>query len=436
MRLLIVSNLYPPNAVGGYERLCFDAAAAFAERGHAVTVLTSSFGDKQAEYPKQTVHRSLRLLTGDTIYAPFPGTDEERDAVNRSNLAALRDAVASSRPDAIFSWNLFFLDRSILEGLRDTGSRVVLMLTDNWLIAMRNPTFIGRFFEEHVFGDRPFPVPPVEDGRLETGLLARGRRVLRRISERPRTAGEPTGRAAIPLLPFDAIFGSEFVRDLYAASGIVCARQTVVHNGVRQEPAPEETFRNRARLVDSQELRLLFAGRLVDLKGADTAVEALPLLDPAELGVARVRLTVIGDSQDTVYFDRLRHAIDRSACASCITIEPPVPEAALFALFQAHDLYLFPSLYEPFSLTLIHALACGIPTIASCTGGNVEIVREGESGLLFEKGNPGDLARAVRDLALDPELRMHIATTGRRVAAGFTFERMVRGMETFLSRAD
>ena len=107
-------------------------------------------------------------------------------------------------------------------------------------------------------------------------------------------------------------------------------------------------------------------------------------------------------------------------------------EDALFDLFQQHDVYLFPSLYEPFSLTLIHALACGIPTAASRAGGNPEIVRDRESGVLFEKGDPADLARAVLRLARDPALRAGVSAGGRAAAARFTFEAMVDGMEAFL----
>ncbi|MDT8267517.1 glycosyltransferase family 4 protein, partial [Roseomonas sp. DSM 102946] len=115
-----------------------------------------------------------------------------------------------------------------------------------------------------------------------------------------------------------------------------------------------------------------------------------------------------------------------------IEMRPVVPEAELPALFDAHDIYLFPSRYEPFSLTLIHALACGIPTIASRAGGNPEIVEDGHSGLLFEKGDPADLAEAIARLARDPELRARLASQGQQVGSRFTFERMAGEMVSFL----
>ena len=164
-------------------------------------------------------------------------------------------------------------------------------------------------------------------------------------------------------------------------------------------------------------------------------MQALPLLDPAALGVDRIQLTLLGDAQDAGYMRQLEAAIAGSGRAADIALRPPVGEDALFDLFDSQDIYLFPSLYEPFSLTLIHALACGIPTIASRAGGNPEIVRDGESGLLFGKGDPADLARAIRALATDPPLRARLSQGGRAAASRFTFERMVDEMDAFLGRA-
>jgi len=157
----------------------------------------------------------------------------------------------------------------------------------------------------------------------------------------------------------------------------------------------------------------------------------MPLIASAEAGHG-VRLTLLGDTRDTAYLERLQREVAGSPCANSINIQPAVPEDSLPELFAGHDIYVFPSLYEPFSLTLIHALACGIPTAASRVGGNVEIVRDGVSGVLFEKGDPADLARAVLRLANDPQLCVAVALGGRQAAAPFTFEGMVNGMEGFL----
>jgi glycogen(starch) synthase len=409
-RILILSNLYPPNVIGGYERLCFEVTAGLATAGHEMTVLTSRYGGAVQDYPGQTVRREWDLLTGPDIYTPFAGTADDRARINQANLAALNRVLAQVKPDVVFSWNLFFLDASLLDALERSAIRTVVMLTDNWLLVMREPLFVHHFFQDTIFGNAPLKqiAPPPFTARLKRKLLGR----------KPR---------------LEAIFGAAYMQDFYAAGGIEFKRSRVIHNGVKHQTIPAALPPDRTRLVQPGTLKLLFAGRLVDLKGAHNAVAALPLLTPEALGVVRVQLTIVGDAQDKAYIEQLDAAVARSGAAAQIERLPTVPESALPALFNAYDIYLFPSLYEPFSLTLIHALALGIPTIASDTGGNPEIVQNRQSGLLFAKGDPADLARAIAELACDGALRARLAAGGQQAASAFTFERMVGEMAAFLS---
>ncbi|MBO1078793.1 glycosyltransferase family 4 protein [Roseomonas haemaphysalidis] len=418
MRVLFLSNLYPPNVVGGYERLCHEVATEFAARGHAVTVLTSTYGGREASYPGQRVIREWELLAGADIYSPFPGDAAARAAANSRNLATLHRVLDDVRPDVIFAWNLFFLDGSILAALEASRYRSVVMLTDNWLLVMRNPEFVSGFFRDVVHGTGSFLPPPAPPAWR--ALAGRLKRRLQRL----------LGRT--PPRRLEAVFGARFMRDFYAAGGARFRHHRVIHNGVRQAPRGGLPAPDRGALVRPGTLRLLFAGRLVDLKGADTAVRALALLDARALGLDRVTLTILGDGQDAAYLRRFEDAVAESGRAEDIERREVVPEAELPALFDAHDIYLFPSLYEPFSLTLIHALACGIPTIASDVGGNTEIVEHGRTGLLFRKGDAAELAAAIARLARDPALRARIAAEGQRAGGRFTFERMAGEMERFL----
>ncbi len=411
MRILIISNLYPPNVIGGYERLCFAVASRLAAEGHDITVLTSHYGGAVADYPGQTILRDLKLLTGSDVYAPFAGTAEDRAAINLANLDRLRGVIGAVRPDVIYAWNLFFLDGSMLDALEASGVPCALMLTDNWLLVMRNPAFVRDYFADVVHGTKKFAPPPQPPAWRRALSALRGRR------------GRPAGLAAI--------FSSAFMRDLYAEGGCGFARSRIVHHGVRLDPDPP-VVADRSTLIEPGKLRLLFAGRLVDLKGAHTTVEALGLLDPAALGVTGIQLTLLGDEQDKAYMATLRDVIAQSGRSKDIVLQPSIPESALPQLFNEHDIYLFPSLYEPFSLTLIHALGLGIPTIASDAGGNVEIVSDGKSGLLFPKGDAAKLAACIMRLAKDGRLRVRLSSGGRRIAAQFTFERMVEEMTSFL----
>lgn len=411
MRILALSNLYPPNAVGGYEMLCFEVMQALARRGHEVTVLTSDYGERREDYPDHRVHRRLTLLAdGDNIYAPFNPDPARRQAINQGNLEILAEVMADAEPELVFVWNLHFFDPSLPAAVDALAPPAVYLLTDNWLLAARQPEFIADYFATEVFA--------------AAGLKPALKRWWRRLRRLRRPEASFAGRA---------IFPSRFMAELYRQGGLSFARQAIVYHGISAGPPPTVPPA-REQLRRPGELNLLFAGRLVEIKGVHTALAALPAIIRA-LPELRVRLTIVGDDRDRDYRERLHAACGRPELAGVVTFRPPVAEAALPALFDDHDIYLFPSLYEPFSLTLIHALRAGIPTVAAAAGGNPEIVHHRQTGRLFTPGDPRSLADQVVALARDGARRRRLAARAAEHAATYTFERMVDELEKNLLAA-
>lgn len=402
MRILFLSNLYPPNEVGGYERLCHQVATALAGRGHEAHVLTSTFGakDQDKQYPGVAVTRKLRLLADSRdIYRPFEATQSEREQINQQNVEELRRAVGRVQPDLIFAWNLYFFDATLMHCLSEVGVPTAFFLTDNWMIAARTPERIHAHFEQHVRGN------------------------VRFIGE---------DRLADQASPHTAIYGSHFVRQLYTSCGYRFAREMVVHNGVSPPYQDTALTPDRKRLQKDDELRLLFGGRLVDIKGPQDCVAALPQIQAALGSSVRAKLTLVGDASDTAFKAKLDEQVRNSPCRDAITFIDTVSEGELIDLFNTSDLYLFPSHYEPFALTLILAMAAGAPTVASNVGGNGEIVLHNRTGLLYDKGNIGALTAAVMRMFDEPELRASLAARGRRFARRFTFERMIAQLSVAL----
>ena len=113
MKVLFVSNFYPPKAIGGYERLCHEVAAAFVEAEHEVAVLTSTPDGVLRGYPGQRIHRTLQLLADPVdIYAPFSATGEERAAIDGANLEwrALEDGIVATFPAELGQGAWFFVE--------------------------------------------------------------------------------------------------------------------------------------------------------------------------------------------------------------------------------------------------------------------------------------------------------------------------------------
>lgn len=400
MRILFVSNLFPPNVVGGYERLACNVADALADRGHEIQILTSNYGSKEPDRDRYTVHRLLNLSADRTnIYAPANKSDDELRKDGLENLKHTQSVVDAFKPDIIFVWNLYFLDASLFKQLESSGIPTVMFLTDNWLIVAQTPERIHKFFDRFVRGRELFlPSIDLTDAgpRLETKSAA--------------------------------MFGANFMRNLYSSCGYDFATSWTVHNGVQTGSALEASVQQRKPMSDKR-LRLLFAGRIVDLKAPDICVRALAHIREQIGDDVELSLTIVGDGQDAGYRKLLDDCIKDDTSKATITLRDPVPESELQALWNEHDIYLFPSTYEPFALTLILALAGGIPTVASRAGGNGEIIHHEGTGLLFDTGNAEDMANQVVRLFKDAELSASISERGQRHARKFSFERMIEQID-------
>jgi glycosyltransferase involved in cell wall biosynthesis len=231
-------------------------------------------------------------------------------------------------------------------------------------------------------------------------------------------------------LPGRAIFPSRFMRELYQRAGITFEGDALVPHGVRfPDPRPRDV--DRSQLIDKTALRLLFAGRIVRFKGAHTAVESLGLIQ-SRLPHLKVELSIVGDRSDRTYVAELEQLIHEKGLDAAVKFEPAVREDDVSQLFQRHDIYLFPSLFEPFALTLILALEAGIPTVASATGGNFDLIRDHETGILVPPGDPAELAAAVHELTTRPDLRRSISERGRSAARALGLGRMLDGLERAL----
>jgi glycosyltransferase involved in cell wall biosynthesis len=116
-----------------------------------------------------------------------------------------------------------------------------------------------------------------------------------------------------------------------------------------------------------------------------------------------IRLLVVGSGPLRQTLEDLGRTL---GIAADVYIEPATPHVAQW--LNAMDIFVLPSLSEALSNALMEAMACGVAPVASHTGGNPELVREGITGLLFPPGNAEALALQIRRLADDKDLRLRV----------------------------
>jgi glycogen(starch) synthase len=178
-------------------------------------------------------------------------------------------------------------------------------------------------------------------------------------------------------------------------------RITVIPNGIDPGDLPEgdpaTLARLRADFAAQDEKLVLLIGRLVYEKGFQLALEAMPSVIKA---VPNTRFLVAGSG---THEEELHRQARKLKLMEHGTFLGWIGDDVLHSLYRIADLTVVPSIYEPFGLVALEAMASGCPCIVADTGGLREVVPHEEAGLRFRSGDPKALARvAIRVLTDDP----------------------------------
>lgn len=216
-------------------------------------------------------------------------------------------------------------------------------------------------------------------------------------------------------------------------------RVHVIHNGIdlaEYRPAKGQDVLVRHG-IDPARPYVLFVGRVTRQKGILHLLRAIPSIDPG------VQVVLCAGAPDTPEIGReMEDGVARIAATrpGVIWIREMLPRPDVIQLYTHAAVFCCPSVYEPFGIINLEAMACGTPVVASAVGGIKEVVVDGETGFLVDPGlvpgtfDPTDpagfaagLADAVNRLMSDPALRERFAEAGRRrVEERFSWDSIAR----------
>ncbi|MGF6272816.1 glycosyltransferase involved in cell wall biosynthesis [Massilia sp. UYP11] len=194
-------------------------------------------------------------------------------------------------------------------------------------------------------------------------------------------------------------------------------RVVVLHNPVLlpQRQGAEAGGRAPATLV--------FLGHLEAGKGCHDLLHAMPAIVAA---VPQARLLLCGDGQR----DEVRALVAALGLQASVDLPGWVDAHARAALLDAATVFVLPSHAEGLPMSLLEAMAHGVPVVATAVGGIPDAVRDGVEGVLVAPGDTAALAAAVLGLLADPDTRMRLGAAGReRVRTEFSSTRMIATLE-------
>jgi glycosyltransferase involved in cell wall biosynthesis len=391
MRVLIVTNTYPPADITGVGALVYELAQELDAEGHGALVLTRTAapddhlavptGGRKLLFPLLAGWRYLGLARQrefDLVHVHESDGVLVALALRLARLLGLRAGRARLMATLQVSYRR---ERLVVRPVRANG-RVVSRPTGSERIFawIRAPllSFLGRLTAR--LSDAVVAPSAVTAGELEEDYGARVMAVI------------PNGVAELP-------------------EGDLKKGGTFLKKGGTFEKAPENgDLKKGGTFEEAGGPVVLYAGRLRTRKAVAVLVEAFAKL----LETVPARLVVAGDGE---HRQALEARVDDLGIGSSVRFLGAVPRPEMLRWYGTADIFCLPSLYEGFPLAILEAMAAGLPVVSTTVSGIPEAVEHGVTGLLVPPEDAAGLASALERLVEDADLRRTMGEAGRRRVA-------------------
>ncbi len=353
MRILMLSWEYPPRIVGGISRVVYDLAQKLGEKGSEVHVVTfCEPGSKEIEKDKNVyVHR---------VHSYEVGTYNFVDWVLHLNFALLGHATRL---------------------INETG-RFDIVHAHDWIVA-----FVAKTLKNSYSIPLVCTLHATESGR-NWGIHNDIQRYISGVEW------------WLSYESWRVIVNSNYMRnEAKSVFSLPDDKIRVIPNGVdlNKFNGYERDYDFRRRYASDNEKIVFFVGRLVNEKGAQILVDAIPKVLQFYYDT---KFIIAGRGPQ---FEHLKWMVSSKGVNHKVFFTGYISDEDLLKLYKCADVAVFPSLYEPFGIVALEGMVANIPVVVSDVGGLGEIVHHGVDGMKAYTGNPNSLADCVLELLYSPD---------------------------------
>jgi len=372
MKILIVTGIFPPD-IGGPATYVAEMAKAFMQKGHQITVVTTSepawLDSDDSKYPFLVLRMNRRMNLG---WRPFYFTKTIFHYVRKADVVLA---------------NGVFLEATVASLLAGKSIVHKIVGDPSWERA-RNRDWTRDSFE--VFQKTRYGFKLESLRKLRTFVARRANKII----VPSRYLATWVGRWGIPRNKLLVIYNSVPPLDL-----------------VVPKPIPL-----------TSPVKLVTACRLVSWKGVDSIIQATRQME-------NVGLLICGDGPERSNLERLARDL---GLTDRIHFAGQRERRDTLALMAGCDIFVLNSTYEGFPHVVLEAMSLGLPVISTSVGGIPELVRNGKTGILINSSDPEVLRLAILQLTDSPETRQKMRTNGRSFVEKFAFSKMVDQTEDAL----
>lgn len=395
MKILVLSDHYPPYYKGGHEIRIKSAADSLSRRGHDVVVLTSKYGSNGTSKD----HKILRLLN----YLEIEHVrgirrryvEIKRALLGMHNYFITRKTLQSVKPDVVYA------------GEVSNVSMYPIMAVETYQIPIVH--HVGNYYYPQLIEDCDLRKNPIK-------------RFYRKAI---------TGFKGIDSHDFRHIITvSEAVKKTYVAIGFTESNISAFHS--RGVPSHSIRKKDVCFASDKGAIRLLYVGRITREKGVHVAIGCVDYL-VNHFALDNLYFDIIGEG-DIEYIEVLYRLIEKLNMKSRVRFLKVIPHEEILQVYRNHEILLFPSIWEePFSGVLIEAMSQGLPMVATRSGGTPELITHGWNGLLVPPDDSIKMAEAVYSLIQNPAMAERMASNGvDLISKKYNIEEIVNRIELYL----
>lgn len=203
-------------------------------------------------------------------------------------------------------------------------------------------------------------------------------------------------------------------RELLSHYKVKSRKIQVIHNGVNTQRFRPPKDKNKIKTqmgFKKKDKIILYVGRLYSRKGLYTLIQAIPRVTRR---YKDVKFVIAGEG---LHNERknLANFAAKLGVKGKTSFTGYFPDEELPKLYQASDIFLFPTLYENLPFAVLEALSTGLPVVTTKVGGIPEVITDGKNGFLVEPANPEKLADRISSLLDDSEKASEMGKLGRKV---------------------
>ncbi|HYK94600.1 MAG TPA: glycosyltransferase family 4 protein [Candidatus Dormibacteraeota bacterium] len=380
MKILIISNLFPPGFIGGYELGALDVAMGLSRLGHRVTVLTSSyFVDHEQTLSELDVRRTL-MCTAFVHYSPNHHVNRlDGPFYNFTNVRLVGSVLREIRPDLVMTFNLDGLGvLGLLQYLRSLRVPTVIYIMDNIFTGVEPNSKVAENYLSIVGG---------LDFDETTAIIAMSRVVEREVEEAIRTS----------------LSNVEYV------PGWIDLRES---QGLPLTPRDGRT-------------RFVYYSGIVPHKGIELVLDAAHVL--VREGHVDFTVDVIGGGDTSM----LLEAIDKLGLREIVTYRGVIAKRDAVRTLSAYDALLFPTWHrEPFGFVAVEAAAAGCVPIITAGIGSSEWLVDGVDSLFVERNAKALSVKMLEVMGMSDQELLDLRTSAKETAnKSFGFDRWLQEIE-------